>query len=121
MRGVISKLISLGEWNYLWWIPLLIVIHVVVAWMSKVNNDQSGNLKLMIAMFLIGGFGQLWVIVSMVSKRLIFDGMLYDNLLFLTYAITFAILGSGSRFTIHQWAGFMMVITGSVMLRICGR
>lgn len=68
-------------------------------------------------MFLCG-FCQWWILVSRVSNNLLFDGMLYDNIMFLTYVFTLLYLGAGDKFVLHQWAGLGMVIAGSVLLRI---
>ena len=118
VKLIINFLKSLGHWNYVWWIPLLITIHSFIAYLSKKNNDVGGNTKLMVWMYVLGGVFQLWVIVSIFSKNLIFDGMLYDNILFLAYALTFIALGCGSSFTITGWLGVMMVIVGSILLRV---
>ena len=118
MTNLIQLLKSLGNWNYLWWIPLLILVHAVLAYMSKRNNDLEGNIRIMVAMFVIGTVGQLWVLVSTFSKRLIFDGMLYDNIVFLTYAFVFLMLGCGANLRTHQWLGFALVVFGSILMRL---
>ncbi len=58
------------------------------------------------------------VIVTRISKNLLFNGMLYDNLMFLTYAITLILLGVGLNFNNCQWIGLVFIILGSILLRI---
>lgn len=60
----------------------------------------------------------MWVIVSRISKKILFDGMLYDNLMFLTYVATMMALGAHDKMGWHQIAGLGLVVVGSVMMRV---
>ena len=102
--------------HYLWWITLSIIYFAVYAWISKQNNVYGGKWFWII---LIYGFAPIWAFVSRYSKRLLFDGMLYDNILFLTYAITMIIIGTADKpVTPHQWFGIALIIFGSVLMRM---
>lgn len=110
--------------HYIWWIPATILYYACYTWLSKYNNDIASDgiwykQTWFWIMFIYGALCPLWLIISRISKNLIFDGMLYDNIMFLTYAVTMAIIGStASNFSALQWTGFGAVIIGSVLMRI---
>ena len=84
--------------------------------MSKNNNDAGGHWIWIL--FLFGALCPFWVLVSRISKNILFDGMLYDNIMFLTYAATLIILGSGAKFSTYNWIGVGAVVFGSVLMRL---
>jgi len=101
--------------HYFWWIPLCIVGFAVHAWLSKMNNELGGKW-----LWITLGWGalfQVWVIVSRISKNLVFDAMLYDNILFLTYTLTLVFLGCGQKFSLAQWSGLCIIVLGSILMR----
>ena len=114
--------------HYLWW-PLCVVLYYIgYSWLSKINNDAATfceehaipwwKSRELWVMYVFGALCPFWIIVTRISKNLLFDGMLYDNILFLTYAFTMLCLGSGASFTLVNWAGFGLVILGSILLRV---
>ena len=103
--------------HYFWWIPCVVVYYAVYSWISKQNNTEVGTHSWVLVLFIYGIIAP-WVIVSKFSKNLLFDGMLYDNLMFLTYVSTLLVLGAGNKFTLHQWMGLVSVVAGSMLLRI---
>ena len=117
LTSIINFLRFLGNWNYVWWIPLLILGCVIHSWISKQNNEIGGS-KWLLFTFLWGAIWQVWALVSLLSKRLVFDAMLYDNILFLSYAVTLVILGGGHKFTSVNWLGFGLIIMGSILMRL---
>lgn len=86
------------------------------SWLSKQNNDFGGNW--IYVLFLYSALCPMWVIVSRISKNILFDGMLYDNLMFLTYVGVMTCMGCGSKLVTHQWFGVILVIIGSMCMRI---
>jgi len=68
--------------------------------------------------FMWGAIFQLWTVVSRISKNIVFDAMLYDNIMFLSYVGALTLLGCGSKFVTHQWIGLVVVIIGSIIMRI---
>lgn len=94
-------------WHYLIWVPIVIAYYACYSWMSKKNNDYGG--KWLLIMFVYGALWPGWIVVSRISKRLLFDGMLFDNLMFLTYVVTLMALGAHGKFTTHQWIGLFLV------------
>jgi cytochrome c biogenesis protein CcdA len=104
------------SWHYLWWVPCAVVYYGIYSWMSKQNNDIGG--KWIWFAFAWGAVCPLWIVVSRISKNLLFDGMLYDNLMFLTYVGTMLFLGAGAKLAAHQWLGLAMIVAGSVLIRV---
>jgi len=110
--------------QHAWWVPLTIFYYFIFSWLSKWNNDHAldgivwyKQLNFWV-LFLWGAFCPLWLIVSRITKNITFDGMLYDNIMFLTFIGTMTMLGAGSKFATHQWIGVALIILGSVLMRI---
>ena len=105
--------------HYLWWPLALILAHGLVAYLSKQNNEHPST-RSMLTLYLcsILCLTPLWVAVSRVSKNLMWDGMLYDNLLFQSFAGWMLSFGVGKGFGPIQWAGLTAVVIGSVLMRL---
>jgi len=105
-----------SDFHYLWWVPGVVIYYVIYYWMSvKVNKGQSNWFWIM-AVF--GALCPLWLLVSWVSKRLFIDGVIYDQLMLVTYYATMIALGQGVKFTTYQWVGVGFLLTGGVLMRI---
>jgi len=109
--------------HHIWWVPLTIAYYVMYSWLSKINNDIAKEgiwyrQPQFWAMFFVGAFCPLWVIVSRITRNITFDGMLFDNIMFLTFVITMMVLGQGNKFFAHQWIGLALIVIGSVLLRM---
>lgn len=60
----------------------------------------------------------LWAWVSRYSKNLMFDGMVFDLLMFLSYAVTFMVLEKNYvKFGLTNYIGFVLVVAGMVMIK----
>jgi len=116
MQQFFGSIKTWGNWNYFWWVPSVIVYYVIYSWLAKQNNVQSG--KWFWYMLIFGAITPFWLLVSAISNNLIFDGMLYDNIMFLTYVFTMVVLGCGAKFVPHQWLGVSLIVLGSIMLRV---
>lgn len=101
---------------YISWISLIIVFYIFYTYVSHQNNLHGG--KWMWILLLLGIFPG-WVIISRYSKNLMFDGMLYDVIMFLTYAVFIGFLtGQFLKFNWSQWIGFIMILTGFILMRM---
>jgi hypothetical protein len=107
-------LASLGYW---WWIPSMTIYYYYCALMSKKFNEV-GSMRYGIILYLLACLCPIWLLVSWTSQDIFFDGMLYDNLVFLISAFSFIVLGCGHHFRLIQWMGVGFVIIGSVLMRI---
>jgi uncharacterized membrane protein len=101
---------------YYWWVPVAAIYYMIYAWISvkaKVEPDFGvWHYSLLIFMFC-----PLWFFVVKQTKDILFDGMLYDNTLFLAFSLTFVALGQGNNFSQVQWLGVLIVILGSILMR----
>jgi hypothetical protein len=70
------------------------------------------------AAYIFGALCPFWIMVTRVSKNLLFDGMLYDNIMFLTYITTLIMLRAGDKFLLHHWVGLGLVVIGSILMRV---
>ena len=100
---------------YLWFIPM-IVYYIIYSWLSKQNNSFGG--KWFWLTFTWGILCPFWLIISRYSRNLIFDGMLYDIIMFSTYVLTMAALGVGAKFSLINWLGVVIVSIGFFLMQV---
>ena len=103
--------------HYLWWVPCIIIYYTIMAWMTKQNNDLGGTWPWSWKLYVYGALCPWWVLVSCVSKNIIFEALLNDIILALTFTITFYFLGAGEEFSIRNWVGVAVVIIGFVLVK----
>ena len=111
-----TRIMQNFNYHYLWWPLVAIIYYATYTYVSKQVNTIGG--KWMIVSYVMGICFPLWLIVSRVQKNILFDGMLYDNILTLTYIATMIYLGEANSFGSMQWAGLILVIIGSVLIKI---
>lgn len=100
---------------YLTWIPLTFFWYVAYTWFVVKNNEVGGWWFWAAAAF--GAF-PLWVLISKHSKNVMFDGMIYDVILFLGCAIGAGIFtGKIASFNTLQWFGFVMIVAGLFLVK----
>lgn len=104
--------------HYYWW-PLCVVllygIHAYASFYNKGNTDWKSFLTVWgIGIFIT----PLWPIISRVSKNLMFDGMLFDILIFITYATIFMMLEKHYiTFKPLNYLGIILVILGMFLIK----
>ena len=101
--------------HHIWSIPVSIIFYIVFAWTSKKNSDCGGRWFYIV--WVINCI-PLWALVSRYSKNILFDGMLYDIILTLTYIFTMLYLGCGSSLSIVNKMGICIVIIGFIMMKV---
>jgi len=101
---------------YLIWIPLVLAYYGLYAYLSRQSNLEGGNWSC--AVFIVGAACPLWLIITRYSRNLLFDGILYDVLMFLAFTITLLGLGEGSNWGIAQYGGLFLILTGLILLKI---
>lgn len=102
--------------NYLW-VPVVFVYYCFYNWIGWKNNKEHNTQFWTVLMFMCS-FIPFWVFVSKHSKRILWDGMLYDLFLFLSFPFMMWILGETTNFTIKEWVGFVVIIIGFLILKI---
>jgi hypothetical protein len=98
-----------------WWVPCALVMYAAIAILSRLNAEHRGMWTLWV---MLAGWIPLWAIISRYSKNLLFDGMLFDVVMFFGYAVTLLVLGAGRQFTCSQWAGTGCVVVGFILMRV---
>lgn len=102
--------------HYLWWIPLVAFYYAGYAWLSVKNNANSTSLNWFLILYLYGGAIQIWVIVSRLSKNIVFDAILYDFVLIVSQNIAL-IYFSDTKLSITQTIGMILATLGLLMIR----
>ena len=97
------------------WTPLAFIWYVMYAFLIIKTNAGGGH------WFWIAwlcGAAPLWLCTSHFSKNLLFDGMLYDMLMFLGYAFgTLYFTEKLTSFTSLQWTGVAMIVVGMCLVK----
>jgi hypothetical protein len=60
----------------------------------------------------------LWIIVAKSSRNLVADALIYDMLMMTGFFLGLFYLGDMKNFTSVQIAGFLMAISGIVLMKI---
>ena len=89
--------------------------YAAYSWASKLNNEHKTPFFFMLTLLL--GLCPFWAIVSRISKSILFDGILYDIIMFGTFAATMAFLGAGDRFSAYNWFGAVLIVIGLVLMK----
>lgn len=101
---------------YLIWMPLASMLYMLYAWLLLQNKSQGGNWFWFAA---VVGAVPLWLVISHWSKNMFFDGMLYDAVMFLSYALATAyFMGRLSSLQWTQWLGMILIIVGFFLVRL---
>lgn len=99
------------------WVPTISLIYVLYAYVS--HRANNGTTWWFLATILVGMCCPFfWSVVSRYSKRIYFDGMLFDVVVFMAYAITIAVVGRGDSFSTRQWIGVIVVTIGFILMAI---
>ena len=100
---------------YLIWTPIAFLWYVLYSYMILKNHALGGH------WFWIAwcvGAAPIWLCTSKFSKDLIFDGMLYDVLMFVGYSLgALYFTHKLSSFTVSQWAGMLLVVMGLFLVK----
>lgn len=110
-------------YHYILWVPIVFVYYSFYYWMSLKVNKNEFNLewhqdKWFWIMYFMGILCPFWSIVSRISTRLFIDGILYDQIMLVSYYVTMIYLGQGVKFGWWQWVGVCFLFVGCVLVRI---
>ena len=98
---------------YFIWIPSLIILTALWAWMAKQVNMHPNSLLFYMLFLSI----PVWGFVARISKNLLIDGFIYDVIMTLAYAGTFIFMGAAQGFTISNWLGVILTMIGIVLMK----
>ncbi len=96
------------------WLPLVMLEYFLVGYLTVKNNQGAGwGLLLWVA-----GALPIWTLISKYSNDLVFDGLLFDVTMVLTYTLTVVSLtGSWSKLSTMQFIGMALVFFGLYFIR----
>lgn len=101
--------------HYLWWIPTVLLVYALTAILS-VKNQGSEGLKIWFWLLCVPI--PFWAIVSKLSKRLVFDALLYDLCLLVGMYVTLYFVGAMDGFKPVQYIGVITALVGLFMMRV---
>ena len=99
------------------WVVLLIFTSAIGAYCAKLSNTGVPYGSLYV--FLSSMLGVLlWVWASRISKNLLFDSILYDIVMSVSFVGSFVLLKYGETFTLLNWVGLVCAVIGLVLMKI---
>jgi hypothetical protein len=103
---------------YLWALPSCVIFFLIISKLVVVNNELKTPQTFII--YSIVRALPLLPLISIVSKRIVFDCMAYDVLMFIVCAIALGIFSkTGFRaMTITNVIGFCMVLIGFTLMNL---
>ena len=100
--------------SYYIWIPISILSFLLQAWLTYKNNVEGGK---WLWIYTILGTLSLWPFISRYSKNLMFDALLFDLVLIVSYGIGIAYL-TNVKFEINQWIGMGIMFVGIILFKV---
>jgi hypothetical protein len=99
--------------NYLWLI-LLTCIMIASAYTTNKINDRT--------MFIINCLLPIiptWPLIALYSKRVVFDGLLFDTVLTIVYTISILYFtDTFSHLRLHNYLGLLLILVGLIIFKI---
>lgn len=103
--------------HYLWWPITVLIFYIFFGYVSHRSNIEDGYLWAII-LWIMTTLMPLWLIVSKISRNLVFDGLLYDVLILVGYQIAMLYLGHMKNMSMIQIIGIIITIIGFILIRI---
>ncbi|MEK6879104.1 MAG: hypothetical protein AABY22_05820 [Nanoarchaeota archaeon] len=101
-------------WVILFWTAIFIFycFHTYLNYRSNISHGHWLWLAIFFTMI------PVFPLMARFSNNLLFDGLLYDLLMLLSYIVTLLYLGAGKAFNDIQWAGLGLTIIGFVLMKV---
>ena len=97
--------------------PIASAVYALYAWLV-LQDKAIPNSKWFWLAWVIGAL-PLWLVTSRWSKNIFFDGMLYDCVMIVSYALATAYFtGKISSLGTMQWTGMALIIVALWMIRV---
>lgn len=97
-----------------WWL-IIFVFYCGQAYISKLNNNIGGQ---WFYFAWLSSIIPIWALIARHSKTLLIDGIIYDVVLFISYVLTFTLLGEAKGFNWQQWLGLIITIFGVLLMKV---
>jgi len=95
------------------------ILCVLWGCMTMKANAPNSSWNWVIGLYLVNLLS-VWPLIARYSKNVIYDGLLYDLIIFFVFYGTVVYLGAAHKFTAIQWFGTGMVIAGFLILKLGG-
>jgi len=102
---------------YLLWVPATFIYYGIYALIANKSNLTHERFWL-IATFICGALCPLWMLVSRYSKDLMFDGLLYDIVILLSYVAAMFYVGRMESFGPLNYFGIFLLVIGMILVKI---
>lgn len=100
---------------YLSWVPFVTLLYVIQSWLTIQNNNHGGK---WFWIFFLASLFTPWVLISKFSKDIMFDAMIFDAILVLSYTLGLLYFtNSFSKFSYPQWIGIFLILVGMVVFK----
>lgn len=99
------------------WVIFLILCSIGGAYFAKLSNihvPYSGWGVFVCC--LVNAF--VWVWVTKISQNLLFDSMLFDVVMMVTFSVCLILLKCGEFFTFLNWVGLILTMLGLILMKI---
>lgn len=96
------------------WIPVILVINIASAKLSLMN--QTGSVSAAWGLWMVGAI-PLWVFVSKFSKNMLFDAMLYDSLMVVSFALAVSYF-SGAHLSWINYVGIILIGMAMILIKM---
>lgn len=98
----------------LFWVPLVVLEYFVIGFLTVKNNNAAGWSWLL----WISGALPIWPLISRYSKDVVFDGLVFDICMTVTYTLTvFFLTKSFAKFSLTQYIGLSLILSGLFLFR----
>jgi hypothetical protein len=100
---------------YLLWVPLLMLMHSLLGYASvQANNNSKSWFYISWLLICI----PVWPMVAKYSKNIVFDGLLFDSIMLITYSFAVIIICKQyETLKFINFIGFFLVISGLILFR----
>jgi hypothetical protein len=110
-------------WFYSLWITILTISCIFAAILTKRVNDQEMFMHLspkvlFWLLYALPFLTNIWPWIAKNSKTILFDGLLYDQIVFVVYYGVMLYLGSGHNFSARQWVACAVIFVAMIVLKM---
>jgi len=102
---------------YYWWVPSTFMYYALYHYVS-VRSNQTGNMKWVWIGYTIGALCPFWILLARQSKNLLFDGVVYDNMILLSFITVASMMGVGEHFSAVNWLGICCAVLGLTLMKV---
>lgn len=97
------------------WVPFVTILYIIQSWLTVKNNIHGGGWSW--AFFLVSLISP-WVLISKFSKDLVFDAMIFDSILVISYSVGLLYFtNTMTKLSTFQFVGCFLILIGIVLFK----